>query len=108
MDPEPKLNVLAPDGLGLALDRGTFERILKEDVVKLCAGDVFLFFTDGISEAMNPRSELFGEERIRLILQENADLQMEELCEKLVDEVFEFAGGAEQHDDMTMVLLKVL
>ena len=39
---------------------------------------------------------------------ENADLQMEELRKNLVDEVFEFAGGAEQHDDMTMVLLKVL
>ncbi len=33
---------------------------------------------------------------------------MEELRKNLVDEVFEFAGGAEQHDDMTMVLLKVL
>ena len=106
---EPKTNVLAPDGLGLALDRGTqFERILKEDVVSLCSGDVFLFFTDGVSEAMNPSSELFGEARIRLILEENADLQMEELREKLVDEVFDFAGGAVQHDDMTMVLLKVL
>ena len=57
---------------------------------------------------MNPSSELFGEARIRLILEENADLQMEELREKLVDEVFDFAGGAVQHDDMTMVLLKVL
>ncbi len=106
---EPKTNALAPDGLGLALDRGTqFERILREDLVSLRAGDVFLFFTDGVSEAMNTSSELFGEERIRLILEENADLQMEELREKLVDEVFDFAGGAVQHDDMTMVLLKVL
>ena len=76
--------------------------------MSLCSGDVFLFFTDGVSEAMNPSSELFGEARIRLILEENADLQMEELREKLVDEVFDFAGGAVQHDDMTMVLLKVL
>jgi serine phosphatase RsbU (regulator of sigma subunit) len=33
---------------------------------------------------------------------------MEELREKMVDEVFNFAGGAVQHDDMTMVLVKVL
>ena len=33
---------------------------------------------------------------------------MEELREKVVDEVFNFAGGAVQHDDMTMVLVKVL
>ena len=57
---------------------------------------------------MNTRDELFGEERIRSIMEENADLQMDELREKIVDEVFDFAGGAVQHDDMTMVLVKVL
>jgi serine phosphatase RsbU (regulator of sigma subunit) len=104
-----KTRVLAPEGLGLALDRGgSFERILEEDSVALESGDFFLFFTDGISEAMNDRSELFGEDRLRILLEENADLQMEELREKLVDEVFSFAGGAVQHDDMTMVLVKVL
>ena len=69
---------------------------------------MLLFFTDGISEAMNTRNELFGEERIRSIMEENADLEMDELREKIVDEVFDFAGGAVQHDDMTMVLVKVL
>jgi sigma-B regulation protein RsbU (phosphoserine phosphatase) len=57
---------------------------------------------------MNTRNALFGEDRIRAILEDNADLEMEELREKLVDEVFDFAGGALQHDDMTMVLVKVL
>lgn len=101
--------VLAPDGMGLALDRGHhFDRVLREDTVPLNSGDVFLFFTDGISEAMNTHSELFGEERIRAIMEENSDLEMDELREKIVDEVFDFAGGATQHDDMTMVLVKVL
>jgi sigma-B regulation protein RsbU (phosphoserine phosphatase) len=101
--------VLAPDGLGLALDRGTrFEAILQEQRIPLSGGDLFLFFTDGISEAMNSRSELFGERRLREVLERNRELSMEELREKLVDEVFGFAGGAVQHDDMTMVLVKVL
>ncbi len=104
-----RTNVLAPEGMGLALDRSArFERVLREDSLDLTSGDVFLFFTDGISEAMNTRDELFGEERIRSIMEENADLQMDELREKIVDEVFDFAGGAVQHDDMTMVLVKVL
>ena len=104
-----RTNVLAPEGMGLALDRGArFERVLREDSLDLTSGDVFLFFTDGISEAMNTRDELFGEERIRSIMEENADLQMDELREKIVDEVFDFAGGAVQHDDMTIVLVKVL
>jgi serine phosphatase RsbU (regulator of sigma subunit) len=101
--------VLAPEGLGLALDRGSqFERILEEESTELCSGDVFLFFTDGVSEAMNDRSELFGEDRLRVIMEDNAGLPMEELREKMIDEVFSFAGGSVQHDDMTMVLVKVL
>jgi serine phosphatase RsbU (regulator of sigma subunit) len=101
--------VLAPEGLGLALDRGSqFEKILEEESTELSSGDVFLFFTDGVSEAMNDRSELFGEDRLRVIMEDNAALPMEELREKMIDEVFSFAGGAVQHDDMTMVLVKVL
>ncbi len=105
----PRTQVLAPEGMGLALDRGSqFEKILAEHSVPLAQGDLFLFFTDGVTEAMNHRSELFGDDRLRGIMEENADLPMEELREKMVDEVFNFAGGAVQHDDMTMVLVKVL
>jgi serine phosphatase RsbU (regulator of sigma subunit) len=105
----PRVQVLAPDGMGLALDRGSqFEKILEEESIPLVSGDLFLFFTDGVTEAMNTRSELFGDDRLRGIMEDNADLSMEELREKMVDEVFNFAGGALQHDDMTMVLVKVL
>jgi len=105
----PTTRVLAPEGLGLALDRGaTFEAILEEESIALASGDLFLFYTDGVSEAMNDRSELFGEDRMRAILEENSELPTEELREKMIDEVFSFAGGAVQHDDMTMVLVKVL
>jgi serine phosphatase RsbU (regulator of sigma subunit) len=106
---QPQARVLAPEGMGLALDRGSqFEKILEEESIPLVPGDLFLFFTDGVTEAMNDRSELFGDDRLRGIMEENVDLSMEELREKMVDEVFNFAGGAVQHDDMTMVLVKVL
>ncbi len=105
----PRAQVLAPEGMGLALDRGSqFEKVLEEQSIPLVPGDLFLFFTDGVTEAMNNHSELFGDDRLRGIMEENADLSMEELREKMVDEVFNFAGGAVQHDDMTMVLVKVL
>lgn len=105
----PVTKVIAPDGLGLALDRGTrFDEILREESIALESGDLFLFFTDGVSEAMNARSELFGEDRLRQVMERHRNLSVEELREKMIDEVFSFAGGAEQHDDMTMVLVKVL
>ncbi len=73
----------------------------------LTSGDVFLFFTDGLSEAMNTRSELFGEGRLRRILEKSRELSGEELKERILAEIRVFVGEAAQHDDMTLVLLKV-
>jgi serine phosphatase RsbU (regulator of sigma subunit) len=104
-----RTHVLAPPGLGLGLDRGDrFEAILEERQVPLVPGDLFLFFTDGLSEAMNSGAELFGEGRLRRILERSGGLGSEELRERILDEVQRFVGDAAPHDDMTMVVLKVV
>jgi sigma-B regulation protein RsbU (phosphoserine phosphatase) len=103
-----RTHVLAPAGLGLGIDRGErFEKVLQEAEVPLVSGDMFLFFTDGLSEAMNGSAELFGEGRLGRILEESRDLPGEELKEKILAEVRGFVGDAAQQDDMTLVLLKV-
>ena len=83
-------------------------QILQEEEVDLRSGDVFLFFTDGLSEAMNGESELFGEGRLSRILAESERLTTEQIRETILAEVRAFAGGAAQADDMTMVILKVV
>jgi serine phosphatase RsbU (regulator of sigma subunit) len=101
--------ILTPAGLGLGLDAGDrFDRILQEDEVPLEAGDVFLFFTDGVSEAMNAGAELLGEGRLRRILEEGGSLGSEELKERILEEIRRFVGDADPHDDMTLVVLKVV
>jgi len=101
--------ILAPQGLGLGIDRGLrFEEILEEAEVRLVSGDVFLFFTDGLSEAMNESSELFGEGRLRGIIEQSDRLGSEEIKERILAEIRSFVGGAAQHDDMTLVVLKVV
>ncbi len=103
--------VLTPAGLGLGMDRGErFEEILEEAEVRLESGDVFLFFTDGLSEAMNAREELFGERRLRDVLEHVIDTESDEveLKDRILDEIRQFVGDAAQHDDMTMVILKVV
>jgi sigma-B regulation protein RsbU (phosphoserine phosphatase) len=103
------VHTLLPPGLGLGLDRGpVFDRVLREEEVPLCPGDMFLFFTDGLSEAMNVRSELFGEQRLRDVVGQSEKLSSEELKERILAEVRAFAAGAAQADDMTMVALKVV
>jgi sigma-B regulation protein RsbU (phosphoserine phosphatase) len=101
--------ILAPAGLGLGLDSGVrFETILEEAEVPLEPGDVFLFFTDGLSEAMNAGAELFGETRLRRILEQGEALESEQMKERILAEVRSFVGDAAQHDDLTLVLLKVV
>jgi sigma-B regulation protein RsbU (phosphoserine phosphatase) len=105
-----RARVLTPDGMvvGLKLDRGEmFDRLLVEQTIPLCTGDLFLFYTDGVTEAMNADDDLFGEGRLGELLEEHADLPSEELRERILRDVAAFAGDTPQHDDMTMILLKV-
>jgi sigma-B regulation protein RsbU (phosphoserine phosphatase) len=102
--------ILAPDGLvlGLKIDDGQlFEALLKEDTIPLSAGDLYLFFTDGISEAMNAHDDCFGEGRLGQLAESHAHLPSDELRERVLREISAFVGEAPQHDDMTMILLKV-
>src|SRR3954468_21164153 len=105
-----RLQVLAPDGLvlGLKIDKGElFERLLKEDTIPINPGDLYLFFTDGITEAMNEGDDCFGETRLAHLVQEHAHLPSDQLRERVLREIAAFVGAAPQHDDMTMILLRV-
>src|SRR4029077_3913137 len=105
-----EVQILAPDGMvvGLKLDNGEmFDRLLREETIPLRAGDLYLFFTDGISEAMNARDDCFGEARLGQFVEAHAHLPSDELRERVLREIAAFVGDAPQHDDMTMILLKV-
>ena len=100
-----EVRILAPDGLvlGLKIDSGEmFERLLKEETIPLGAGDLFLFFTDGISEAMNERDDCFGEGRLGALVEEHAHLPSDQLRERILREIAAFVGersAARRHDD---------
>jgi phosphoserine phosphatase RsbU/P len=105
----PRAEVFAPDGmvLGLNLDGGVrFERYLEELMLPVAAGDLFFFFTDGISEAMDAAGECFGDERLSAWLEAHANCPPEAIRDGLVQEVTAFAQGQPQHDDITMMILK--
>lgn len=103
--------VLTPDGmvLGLRLDgiEEKFSEVLEERQLTVSRGDILVFYTDGISEAMNEASDLFGEDRLSRLVEDHAELSSEELRERIWREVKWFIAGAEQHDDMTMIVVKI-
>ena len=108
--PLRRARILAPEGMvvGLKLDHGEmFERLLEEQTIPLQAGDLYVFFTDGISEAMNAADDCFGEVRLGQLVEDHADLPADELRERILRDVEAFVAGVPQHDDMTMILLKV-
>jgi serine phosphatase RsbU (regulator of sigma subunit) len=70
------------------------------------AGDVVCFYTDGVTEAMNVRRQLFGEERLAEVLRRCHHLDPEEIIGRIIDAVTSFTASTPQTDDITMVVLK--
>ena len=88
--------------LGLFPDVG-----YEETSVNLCSGDLLVAFTDGITEALNAEGEEFGEDRLKELLQGAVWGAAEEISSKLADRMRSWIGEAEQHDDLTLVVLAV-
>jgi phosphoserine phosphatase RsbU/P len=103
--------VLTPNGMvvGLRLDGGAekFVELLEERTLTIGPGDVFVLYTDGVTEAMNMDSDLFGDNRLSGLVEEHGHLDSSELRERILREVEAFVGEADQHDDMTMILIKI-
>lgn len=82
----------------------------EERNVQLNSGDIVLMLTDGFTEAMNPQQEVFGEDRVvDLLRQPDVEtLRPRDIIDRLRTAVRTHAGSAPQHDDMTIVVVKVL
>jgi sigma-B regulation protein RsbU (phosphoserine phosphatase) len=75
--------------------------------VELKPGDVMVLFTDGISEAMNAADEEWGEERLIECTRLCSDRPALEMINILMRDADAFAAGAPQHDDMTILVVKI-
>ena len=73
--------------------------------LQLQAGDSVVFFTDGITDAMNHKDELYGIERLAQLCEQHRGAPPAELLERIFSGVEKFAHGQQQHDDMTVAIL---
>ena len=71
------------------------------------SGDLLLLFTDGVSESMNSEDEEWGEERLIDLAKSCTEMPAIEAINRILTEAESFAAGAPQHDDMTLVVLRV-
>jgi sigma-B regulation protein RsbU (phosphoserine phosphatase) len=81
-----------------------------ETVLQTRPGDMVVFFSDGIVDALNPQQEMFGEDRLSTLLQHHptAHQSAEAAVEAILDAVTLFQAGTDHFDDETVVVLRAL
>jgi sigma-B regulation protein RsbU (phosphoserine phosphatase) len=88
--------------VGIAADSRFLSKTFQLEV-----GDVLVTYTDGIIEAENRHSELWGQRRLETLLRSCSDRTPEQIIQGILDQVSVFENGHPQHDDMTLVVMRV-
>jgi len=99
---------LTPKGIALGLEMGkVFDAVLEEQEMQTLPGDVLVFYTDGFTEAMNSEEKEFGESKLVESIARHRHKPADGIIQGICGEVADFIGGTPQHDDMTIVVVKV-
>lgn len=80
----------------------------EEKEIKLETNDIVIFYTDGVTEAINDKEEQFGKDRLFDLLKENKDLSSEKMVRKIIEKIEEFSRKRAQFDDITLMILKAI
>jgi len=104
-----KFNLYYADGIPVGIDNNeNFRNILKSNQIKISKNDLIIQYTDGVTEAMNSKRELFGEERFYSSVKNNGKLLPEEFIKAVRQDILNFTEGAPQSDDITIVAVKMI
>ncbi len=109
---EPALQLRADGSLAwLAVDNGPALGLIEGTPYpaaefRLAPGDALVLYTDGVSEAFDPQQRAFGREGLEAAVRERAPASALDLCAGVVADVHRFAAGAEQSDDITLMVVR--
>ena len=92
-------------GLPLAIDP---KAEYVERAVDLQPGDLVILYTDGVTDASNGRSELFGLEGLQAVVADHAGASAADLRERLRRAMSDFIGAAAAYDDVTFLIARRL
>jgi len=99
---------LRPSGMAIGFTDGKiFEDSIAEVSIRLNRGDVLVFYTDGFSEAMNSKRDLYGDDRLLTKVGHVGDKSASGILRALTEDVHHFIEGAGRSDDMTMIVVKM-
>jgi serine phosphatase RsbU (regulator of sigma subunit) len=77
-----------------------------DGALQLGIGESLVVYTDGVTESCNAQMEMFGEERLRAIVETNAHQEPKGLCEAVFSEIQQHQADAEQFDDIALLVFK--
>ena len=83
------------------------EREYTSYTLPVQSGDLVCLYTDGVTEAMDPQGELYGEEQLARVLQQNSQRPIQEIRTAILASVRTWQQGGAVTDDVTLVLLRI-
>lgn len=98
------LSYLHPTGAAIGLVE---EFQFEAETVTLSPGDILLLYTDGVTEAINPQEEEFGQERLVELVRHGSHWSAQELIQELRHRLQVFSHGQPLADDITIVACKI-
>lgn len=94
-------------GVAVGLVKNAKDYIEKHELATE-VGDLIVLYTDGVTEAQNPNGEFYSLDRLQNMLDQNASIaDPEQIKERIIGDVNRFIDGADQYDDITMLVLSV-
>ena len=106
---ENKCCNIIPRGMGIGLSRNSvFENSLEEIKIHPESGDILVFYTDGVTEAMNDYMQQYGEEMLKNIIIKNSDKSAKRIQELILESISAFTGPSPAHDDLTLIVMKAV
>lgn len=103
-----KIKILKNKGIGLGLeDDMIFSANLEETVLNFSKDNLFLFYSDGLTEAMNRKRDEYGTERLINDVSIYRNFSSKEILDNILESVDTFRDNAEQNDDITFVVVKI-
>ena len=87
-------------------DDETFRKNISELSLDFQQNDIIILYTDGVVEATNNLNRFYGDNRLQKLIETYHETSADTLLNKIVEDLYSFGDGTNQHDDMTLVVIK--
>ncbi len=94
---------LRPTGMALGVSE---QAMWKQKIEKFSSGDILILYTDGITEAQNPKGQFYGEERLLDVVLGKKNSSANQILDALLDNVHQFVGSMPRQDDIALIVIR--